>query len=99
MSRASKRIGRRLAPLILPIIFGLGSGGCASIEPKPTSLAQQKELAMRQEYRRCYHDALQAAWLKKWDEHYMSSEIEQVCSERVGRPYYRAKMSPRLSLY
>jgi hypothetical protein len=99
MSEASQRIGRHWARLILPLVYGLSLGGCASIEPEPTSLAQQKELAMRQEYRRCYHDALHAAWFKKWDEHYMSSAIEQACSERVGRPYYRARVSPRLSLY
>jgi hypothetical protein len=98
MFRASTRLGLgRAARLILPLVCGLG--GCSSVETQPTSLSQQKEIAMRQEYRRCYHEALREAWLKKWDEHYMSTEIEQVCSARVGRPYSGPKVSPRLSLY
>src|SRR5262245_21444874 len=97
MSIASK--GRRAPSVLLFLCALTGVSGCASHPSQHVTLSEQKRLVGREEYQKCYHDLLREAWLKKWDEQYMDSEIERMCSQHVGRPHYREAFPPRLSLY
>src|SRR5262245_47664578 len=97
MSMASK--GRRAQSALLFLCALTGVSGCASHPSQPVTLSEQKRLVVREEYQKCYRDLLREAWRKKWDEQYMDSEIERMCSHHVGRPYYREAIPPRLSLY